>query len=82
VVAPSPNCYKLGPATFKNVIRKKASEENYQVMLQTWRSHASIKMSEFKNEGGQLSGRLVTDGKQEAFDQTWEVDLTFKTKAP
>ena len=51
-------------------------------MLQTWRSHASIKMSEFKNEGGQLSGRLVTDGKQEAFDQTWEVDLTFKTKAP
>ena len=45
-------------------------------------SPASIKMSEFKNEGGQLSGRLVTDGKQEAFGQTWEVNLTFKTKAP
>jgi hypothetical protein len=39
-------------------------------------------MSEFKNEAGQLSGRLVTDGKQEAFDQSWEVNLTFKTKAP
>jgi hypothetical protein len=37
-------------------------------------------MSEFKNEGDQLSGRLVTDGKQEAIDQTWEVDLAFKTK--
>jgi hypothetical protein len=45
-------------------------------------SPASVKMSEFKNEGGQISGKIVTDGKQEAFGQTWEINLTFKTKAP
>src|SRR5437588_1939241 len=45
-------------------------------------SPSSVKMSDFKNEGGQISGKLVTDGKQEAFGQTWEVNLIFKTKAP
>ena len=45
-------------------------------------SPSSVKMSEFKNEGGQISGKLATDGKQEAFGQTWEVNLIFKTKAP
>jgi hypothetical protein len=45
-------------------------------------SPSSVKMSEFKNEGGQISGKLATDGKQEAFGQTWEVDLIFRTKAP
>jgi hypothetical protein len=45
-------------------------------------SPSSIKMSEFKNEHGQLSGELATDGKQEAFGEMWEVKLTFKTKGP
>src|SRR5438309_8517408 len=45
-------------------------------------SPSSVKMSDFKNEGGQISGKLATDGKQEAFGQTWEVNLIFKTKAP
>ena len=45
-------------------------------------SPSSVKMTDFKNEGGQISGRLVTEGKQEAFEQTWEVNLVFKTKAP
>jgi len=45
-------------------------------------SPSSVKMSEFKNEGGQISGKLASDGKQEAFGQTWEVNLVFKTKAP
>jgi len=45
-------------------------------------SPTSVKMSEFKNENGQLSGMLTTDGKAEAFGETWEVNLTFKTKAP
>jgi len=45
-------------------------------------SPASVKMSEFKSEGGRISGRIATDGKAEAFGQTWEVNLTFKTKAP
>jgi len=39
-------------------------------------------MTDFKNEGGQISGKLATEGKQEAFEQTWEVNLVFKTKAP
>jgi hypothetical protein len=45
-------------------------------------SPASVKMSEFKNEDGQISGKIATDGKAEAFGQTWEVNLIFKTKAP
>ena len=45
-------------------------------------SPTSVKMSEFKNENGQLSGKLTTDGKAEAFGETWEVNLTFKTAAP
>lgn len=45
-------------------------------------SPASVKMSDFKAEGGQISGRLATAGKEEAFGQTWEVDVRFKTKAP
>jgi hypothetical protein len=45
-------------------------------------SPASVKMSEFKSEGGEISGKIATDGKQEAFGQTWEANLTFKTKAP
>ena len=45
-------------------------------------SPSSVKMSDFKSEGGQISGKLVTDGKQEAFGQTWEVNLIFKTKTP
>ena len=45
-------------------------------------SPTSVKMSEFKNENGQLSGKLTSDGKAEAFGEIWEVNLTFKTKAP
>jgi hypothetical protein len=45
-------------------------------------SPSSVKMSEFKKEGGQISGKLMTEGKQEAFGQTWEVNLIFKTRAP
>ena len=45
-------------------------------------SPTSVKMSEFKNENGQLSGKLTSDGKAEAFGEIWEVNLTFKTKVP
>ena len=31
---------------------------------------------------GQLSGKLTSDGKAEAFGEIWEVNLTFKTKVP
>jgi hypothetical protein len=33
-------------------------------------SPSSVKMSEFKNENGQLSGKLTTDGTAEAFGET------------
>ena len=45
-------------------------------------SPSSVKMSDFRNEAGQISGKLATDGRQEAFGQRWEVSLTFRTKAP
>jgi hypothetical protein len=45
-------------------------------------SPASVKMTEFKNENGHISGKLTTDGKAEAFGERWEVNLTFRTKAP
>lgn len=43
---------------------------------------SSIEMKNFKNEGVMLSGRLTTNGKTETFKQTWEVDITFRVKAP
>jgi hypothetical protein len=45
-------------------------------------SPASIKMTEFKNKGAQIWGKLATEGKAEAFGQTWEISLTFRTKIP
>jgi hypothetical protein len=42
----------------------------------------ALTMSDFKNEGGQISGRLATAGKVEIFKQTWEADITFRTKLP
>ena len=45
-------------------------------------SPTSVKMTEFKNEDGEISGKIATEGKAEAFGQTWEVNLIFKTKAP
>jgi hypothetical protein len=45
-------------------------------------SPTAAKMSDFKNEGSQISGKIVSDGRQEAFGQTWEINLIFKTKAP
>jgi hypothetical protein len=45
-------------------------------------SPSSVKMSDFRSEAGQISGRVATNGRQEAFGQTWEVSLTFKMTAP
>jgi hypothetical protein len=45
-------------------------------------SEDSVKMSDFKIENGQIQGKISTGGQKETFGQTWEVDLTFKTKAP
>jgi len=45
-------------------------------------SLGSLEMSDFKNEGGQLSGEIATGDKVEAFKKAWEFDLTFGTKLP
>jgi hypothetical protein len=45
-------------------------------------SSGSIDTKDFKNEGGMLQGKFLTDGVQKFFEETWEVNLTFKVKAP
>jgi hypothetical protein len=41
-----------------------------------------IQMKEFKIEKGEMAGKISTDGPQESLGQKWEVDLTFRTRAP
>ena len=45
-------------------------------------SVGTIQLTDFKNAGGELQGKLSTGGVSEFFKKTWEVDLTFHTKAP
>jgi hypothetical protein len=42
----------------------------------------SLTMTDFTMTGGEISGHLSSGGPRNLRDQTWEVDLTFKTKAP
>ncbi|HME21567.1 MAG TPA: hypothetical protein VKI44_09525 [Acetobacteraceae bacterium] len=39
-------------------------------------------MKDFTMAGGEISGHLTSGGAKNVRDQTWEVDLIFKTKAP
>jgi hypothetical protein len=41
-----------------------------------------LKMADFKMADGRVSGHLTSGGPSKVRDQTWEVDLTFETKAP
>lgn len=45
-------------------------------------SSGVIEMKEFKNENGEVSGKVSTGGERESLGQKWNVDLTFHTKAP
>jgi hypothetical protein len=45
-------------------------------------SIGTLKLSDFKNEGGHVQGKLSTGGKADFMGQSWEVDLTFRTPAP
>lgn len=45
-------------------------------------SAGSLKMTEYQNKGGALSGHLATAGPVAHLGQIWEADLTFKTKTP
>jgi hypothetical protein len=42
----------------------------------------TIEIVDFSVTGGEISGRLTTNGMQEFFSDKCEVNLTFKTKAP
>ena len=50
--------------------------------MKPFSSLGSLDMTNFKNDAGQLSGRIATTSKVETFKQAWEVDLTFQAKAP
>ena len=41
-----------------------------------------LKTTDFKMADGKISGHLTSGGVSKVRDQTWEVDLTFETKAP
>jgi hypothetical protein len=41
-----------------------------------------LKMTDFKMADGKIAGHLTSGGLSKVRDQTWEVDLTFETKAP
>ncbi len=43
---------------------------------------SGLTMKDFSIAGGEVSGHLVSNGTQSANGQKWQVDLTFKTKAP
>jgi len=41
-----------------------------------------IKLTDYKAEGGNVSGKVATDGQQEFFKDTWQVDVTFSVPGP
>ena len=41
-----------------------------------------VKLSDFKAEGGKLTGKLATDGQATFFKHTWQIDLVFSAAAP
>ena len=45
-------------------------------------STGNIDTADFKNEGGILQGKIATKGEVEVFGEKWEVNLSFKVKAP
>jgi hypothetical protein len=41
-----------------------------------------LKMTEFAMTGGEISGHVTSGGPHSMHDLTWDIDLTFNTKAP
>lgn len=41
-----------------------------------------VKLSDFKAEGGKLTGKLSTNGEATFFKDTWQIDLVFSVPAP
>ncbi len=45
-------------------------------------SIGTLTMSDFRLEGGMLEGKLSTGGPTDTFGQKWDVNISFRTKAP
>lgn len=50
--------------------------------FKSFSSSGVVKMEDYKSEGGFIQGKLTTGGEVEAFHEKWEVNVTFKVKAP
>src|SRR5260370_42225567 len=42
----------------------------------------NVKLSDYKAEGGKVTGKVATDGPQTFFKDTWQIDLTFAAAGP
>ena len=42
----------------------------------------NIKLSDYKVDGGNISGKVATEGKQEFFENTWQLDVAFSVPGP
>jgi hypothetical protein len=42
----------------------------------------NINLSDFKADGGNLSGKVATEGQQKFFENTWQIDVTFSVPGP
>lgn len=42
----------------------------------------NLTLSDYKPEAGKVTGKLATDGKQEFFENTWQIDLNFSAVGP
>jgi len=42
----------------------------------------NINLSDFKVDGGKLSGKVATEGQKTFFENTWQVDVTFSVPGP
>jgi hypothetical protein len=41
-----------------------------------------VKLSDYKAEGGKVTGKVATDGQQTFFDTAWQIDVTFAAAGP
>ena len=42
----------------------------------------NIKLSDYKVDGGKVSGKVATDGQQKFFENTWQLDVAFSVPGP
>jgi hypothetical protein len=42
----------------------------------------NIKLSDYKADGGNVSGKVATEGQQEFFENTWQLEVAFSVPGP